>query len=457
MDETYIKKVDVNAPGEILCKWHHKRDVFHRIQPPWESANIINKAASISDGLEEHIQIQMGPLKKMWIARYQDVIEGKQFCDLQVKGPFGYWLHKHIFHDNGDGTSTLEDNITYRPPLGFFGKILAGGMIRGKLDMMFDYRHEVTREDIVRHHKKDVDSRNILISGGTGLVGKNLASLLTSIGHNVSILSRSPSKPNHVKWDLEDRYIEKEKLVDIDTVINLAGASIAGLWTKKHKERIYRSRVAGTQFLVDALLVHAPKLKTFLSASGSGCYPLDSGETYDESGPIGESFLGKVANDWEKASDKLLEEGIRVAKFRIGVVISQQGGALQKMLTPAKLCLTGPWGNGKQHMSWISLADLTDILTFAVSDEKYSGVINTVAPESIEVNNFFKTVGKVLGRPQPFRVPAFIMKSLPNDMGKEIFLGDNRVKPKFLEEIGYEYRHADLETSLRFELGRLNN
>ena len=453
MSESYIKKCTINAPAKTLNDWHHKADVFHRIQPPWESANIVNKAEKIADGLEEHIQIQMGPLKKMWIARYQDVIEGEQFCDLQVTGPFRYWFHKHIFHDNGDGTSTLEDNISYKPPLGALGNMLAGNVIRGKLDKMFEYRHLMTQEDIKRHHVKAVSSKNILISGGTGLVGKNLATLLQSIGHNVYILTRSPSAHNHIKWDLEARFIDSQKLAEIDTVINLAGASIAGLWTKKYKEKIYRSRVTGTQFLVDSLLAHSPRLKTFLSASGSGCYPITTGETYDESGPFGEGFLATLAKDWEEASSKLIEDGIRVAHFRIGVVISRQGGALKQMLLPAKLCLTGPWGDGKQHMSWISLADLTDIFAFAVDDESYSGAINAVAPESIEVNNFFKTLAKVIKRPQPFRVPAFIMKSLPNGMGKEIFLGDNRVKPEVLNKLGYEFRHADLEQSLRFELG----
>ena len=123
------------------------------------------------------------------------------------------------------------------------------------------------------------------------------------------------------------------------------------------------------------------------------------------------------------------------------------------MLLPAKLCLTGPWGNGKQHMSWISLTDLTDIFAFAVEDESYSGAINAVAPESIEINDFFKILGKVLKRPQIFRVPSFILKSLPNGMGKEIFLGDNRVKPAVLNTLGYQFRHAQLEQSLRFELG----
>ena len=130
MAESYIKECSINAPAEVLCEWHHKNNVFGRIQPPWESARIVNKAEKIADGLEEHIEIQMGPLKKLWIARYQDVIDNKQFCDLQVKGPFGYWLHKHIFRDNGDGTSTLEDNISYKPPLGFIGKALAGNTIK---------------------------------------------------------------------------------------------------------------------------------------------------------------------------------------------------------------------------------------------------------------------------------------------------------------------------------------
>ena len=453
MTNSFIRKCQVNTSVEALSKWHHSEDVFNRIQPPWESAKIVKKAEKIANGLEEHIQIKMGPLKKLWIARYQDVIENQQFCDLQVKGPFGYWLHRHIFHDNGDGSSTLEDNITYAPPLGKVGDCLAGGLIASKLDKMFKYRHLITKEDIERHHTVRVDKHNILISGGTGLIGQQLSSLLTSMGHNVYLLTRNPKAENHIHWSYKDRIIEIDKLSKMDTVINLSGASIAGLWTKKHKGEIYRSRVEGTSFLVESLLKHSPKLKTFLSASGSGAYPLNTGQKYDEAGPLGNSFLGEVARDWERASYPLQENGVRVAHFRIGVVISRLGGALQKLLMPSQFCLGGPWGNGQQHMSWISISDLVDIFTFAVSDKKYTGVINAVASDSIQVNSFFKILGKVLKKPQALRVPAFIMKSLPNNMGREIFLGDNIVDPAFLRHNKYKYRHNELESCLRFELG----
>ncbi len=453
MAETFIRKCKIDASATVLNNWHHSHDVFHRIQPPWESARIVKKAKEIADGLEEHIQIQMGPLKKTWVARYQDVIKGKQFCDLQVSGPFNFWFHKHIFHDNGDGTSTLEDNISYSPPLGKLGQFLAGGMVRRKLDMMFKYRHKVTAEDVARHHGSDTVTKKILISGGTGLVGSQLAPLLKSIGHEVYLLTRNPKAENHIGWSLDNREIDAEKLKNIEVVINLAGASIASLWTRKNKEKIYKSRVEGTKFLVESLLKHSPKLETFLSASGSGAYPLNTGEEYDESGPIGNTFLGRVAHDWEGAADSLRVKGIRTAHFRIGVVISSLGGALQKMLLPGKLCLGGPWGNGKQHMSWIAIDDLTDILTYAVSNKAYEGVINTVANESISVNDFFKTLGKVMKRPQLFRVPSFIMKSLPGGMGKEVFLGDNRAVPGFLKKQNYKYRHENLESALRLQLG----
>ena len=123
------------------------------------------------------------------------------------------------------------------------------------------------------------------------------------------------------------------------------------------------------------------------------------------------------------------------------------------MLLPGKLCLGGPWGRGEQHMSWIAIDDLTDMLTYGVSNDNYKGVINAVAKESISVNDFFKTLGKVLKRPQIFRVPAFVMKSLPGGMGREIFLGDNRAVPGFLTKQSFEYRHNSLESALRLQLG----
>lgn len=453
MAETFIRKCHIEAPQKVLHDWHHAKSVFHRIQPPWESAKIVNKADSISNGLEEHIQIQMGPLKQLWIARYQNVIAGKQFCDLQVKGPFKYWLHEHKFHDNTDDSSTLEDNISYSPPLGSIGQFLAGGMVRKKLDMMFKYRHFVTKEDIKRHHLTKTENKKILITGGTGLVGSQLTPLLESIGHEVFLLTRNPTAENHIKWSYKNQEIETEKLAEIDTVINLAGASISLPWTSKNKKEIYESRVRGSQFLIKAISNHCPKLQTYLSASGSGIYPLNSSQKYDETGPAGNTFLGKMAQEWEATAKPLEKRGVRVAYFRIGVVMSSLGGALQKMLTPAKLCLTGPWGNGKQHMSWIAIDDLTDILCYAVNDENYQGPINTVAKESVTVNQFFKTLGHVLKRPQLFRVPAFALKALPGGMGREIFLGDNNVEPKVLNKLSYQYRHSSLESALRLQLG----
>ena len=451
--DKFVKNCSIEADREALSEWHNNPAAFKRIQPPWEKACIIKKAEKIKDGLEEHIEIRIGPLKKIWIARYHDVIEGKQFCDLQIKGPFAHWDHHHIFHDGEkNNTSILEDNISYKPPMGFIGR-MANNSIRKKLERMFDYRHKVTKGDLERY-REEVEPVNILVTGGTGLVGSDLIPLLRMRGHRVFVLTRKPSAQDHILWNPDKGEIDGDKLSKIETVIHLAGANIAKPWTKKYKAKIRDSRVKGTEFLVAQLLKYAPKLTTFLSASGSSCYPLDTGEFYDESGPMGNSFLGEVCIGWEAAAQPLRDKGIRVANFRIGLVISRKGGALQQMLPAASLCLTGPWSKGTQHLSWIAIDDLTDLFTMAVSDERYQGVINAVAPNSVSSNDFFKTLGKVIKRPQIMRAPAFVLKMLPGNMAEEIFLADNRVQPAFLEKIGYKYRFAELEEAIRHETGR---
>ena len=449
----FIRNLDVAVSAETLAEWHEKPGAFGRIQPPWEKAKIVNKAKAIEDDLEEHIQIQMGPVKKMWIARYHNVIKGKQFCDFQVKGPFGYWDHRHIFRDNDDKGSRLVDEITYREPMGFLGRFLAGNMIYNKLDRMFRYRHEVTRLDLERHHQSSVKSKKILIAGGSGLVGSALEPLLKTLGHSVYILTRKPLTENHIKWNPEKGEIDREKLHGFDAVINLAGRNVAAPWTKKIKKELTDSRLKSTELLVKTFSELEQKPEVFISSSGSSVYPLYDGIEYDESGPMGEGFLPNLARSWEEKTAPLEKAGIRRVVLRIGIVLSPAGGAMKKMMTPFLFGLGGPFGKGDQYMSWIALDDLIDIIAFAIGDKRYSGVINAVSPQPVTNKEFCKTLAKVLHRPCFMKVPSFVLKAIPGGMGKEIFLASNRVKPGKLLESKYQFRYSDLEQTFCHLLG----
>ncbi|MCM8534468.1 MAG: TIGR01777 family oxidoreductase [Lentisphaeraceae bacterium] len=449
-----IRKKQMPVSAEKLAAWHESLGAFGRIQPPWESAEIINKASEIADGLEEHIQIKLGPLKKMWIARYHDVIKNEQFCDLQVTGPFAYWDHKHIFKALEDGKSELVDDITYKEPLGPVGRLLAGKMIASKLEAMFNYRHAVTYADLERHFNRQIKPMKVAITGGTGLVGSCLGPLLQTLGHEVFILTRSPKKPNHIKWNPAKGEIDQEKLEGIDAFINLAGRSVAAPWTKKIKQEIISSRLDSSKLLVEAIQKMKRKPSVVISASGSAYYPLYTGDCYSEDGPKGEGFLPELVENWEGAFDPLKSTGIRVVKLRIGVVLTPAGGAMQKMLPAFKLGLGGPFSSGSQYMSWIAIDDLLDIMAFALEDEKYTGVVNAVSPEPVTNKDFCKTLGKVIRRPAILPVPAPILKMIPGGMGKEIFLASNRLEPAKLKDIGYTFRHPNLEGTFKHLFGQ---
>ncbi|MCM8532219.1 MAG: TIGR01777 family oxidoreductase [Lentisphaeraceae bacterium] len=449
-----VRTKEMPVSAEILAAWHESPGAFGRIQPPWESAEIINKATEIADGLEEHIQIKIGPLKKMWIARYHDVIKNEQFCDLQVSGPFAYWDHKHVFKAIDSDKSELVDDISYKEPMGPVGRLLAGKMIASKLDAMFNYRHAVTHADLARHFNRKIKPMKVAITGGTGLVGGCLGPLLQTMGHEVFILTRNPKKENHIKWDPATSEIDHEKLEGIDAFINLAGRSIAAPWTSKVKKDIISSRLDSSELLVKAIKVMKRKPSVVITASGSAYYPLYTGETYSEDGPKGEGFLPELAEKWEGVFKPLDAIGVRVVKLRIGVVLTPAGGALQKMLPAFKLGLGGPFSSGKQYMSWIAIDDLIDIMAFALEDEKYSGVINAVSPEPVTNKEFSKTLGKVLNRPTVLPVPAAILKMIPGGMGKELFLASNRLEPAKLKELGYEFRHPDLLGTFKHLFGQ---
>lgn len=449
----FIRNLDVPVSAETLAEWHEKPGAFGRIQPPWEKAKIVKKAKAIENDLEEHIQIQMGAVKKMWIARYHDVIKGRQFCDFQVKGPFGYWDHRHIFRNNDENGSRLVDEITYREPMGFLGRFLAGKMIYNKLDRMFRYRHEVTKLDLERHHQRSIRPKKILIAGGSGLVGSALEPLLKTLGHNVYILTRKPVAENHIKWNPQKGEIDQDKLVGFDAVINLAGRNVAAPWTKKVKRELTDSRLNSTELLVKTFSEMEEKPEVFINASGSSIYPLHDGKEYDESGPMGEGFLPNLAQIWEQKTEPLDDAGIRRVILRIGIVLSPAGGAMQKMMLPFQMGLGGPFGKGDQYMSWIAIDDLIDIIAFAIEDKRYAGVINAVSPQPVTNKVFSKTLAKVIHRPCFMKVPAFLLKAIPGGIGKEVFLASNRVIPQKLLELDYKFRYDDLEHAFSHLLG----
>jgi uncharacterized protein (TIGR01777 family) len=294
----------------------------------------------------------------------------------------------------------------------------------------------------------------LLISGSHGLVGTALIKSLEADGHEIFRLVRhAPSSDSEIEWS-PDRYsIALARLKGFDSVVHLAGESIAsGRWDEEKKRKIRESRVKGTKLLSDALANLTRPPKTLISASAIGYYGNRGDELLTESSPPGDDFLAGVCVEWENATELAAEKGIRVVNTRFGIILDSKGGALAKMLTPFRMGLGGKIGSGKQWMSWIALDDVVGAIEHVLASETVKGPVNFVAPNPVRNAEFTKTLGKVLSRPTIFPIPAFGVRLMFGEMADALLLSSQRVEPKMLNEAGYQFRYSVLEAALRHVL-----
>jgi uncharacterized protein len=292
----------------------------------------------------------------------------------------------------------------------------------------------------------------VAITGSTGLVGSVLVDALEADGHLVRRLVRRPTREgqHEIRWDPEGGTIEAAELAHVDAVVHLAGENLAAhRWTTAFKEKIRDSRVRGTRLLCETLAGLASKPTVLVSASAIGYYGDRGAESVDETSTPGTGFLAEVCQQWEAATHPARDANIRVVNLRTGVVLSRRGGALAQMLTPFKLGLGGAIGSGQQYLSWISVDDLTRVIQFALSAAALAGPVNAVTPEPVTNREFTKTLGRVLGRPTVFPMPAFAARLAFGEMADEMLLSSIRVKPRALTTLGFEFLLPQLEPALR--------
>lgn len=285
----------------------------------------------------------------------------------------------------------------------------------------------------------------ILITGGTGLVGQRLTHLLLAKKHDVVILSRNPKKTNEFKWDLSKDYIDDEAFENVDFIIHLAGAGIADKrWSDKRKQVIIDSRVKTANLLFKKVNELNVNLKGFISASGSNYYGAKTTDNiYIEKDKPGEDFLGEVCVKWEKAALQFKELNTPVTILRTGIVLSTQGGALDKMITP----VISPLGSGKQYMPWIHIDDLCEMYIYSI-EKNISGIFNAIAPESYSNKTFSKILAKAVKRPfLPLNVPGFLLKLVFGELAI-ILLEGSRLSSKKIEKNKYSFRFDSLEKAL---------
>lgn len=296
--------------------------------------------------------------------------------------------------------------------------------------------------------------KKVLISGGSGLIGSRITQLLLQNNYEVAILSRTPQKVQSniqvYHWNISAGIIDPEALKEVQYIIHLAGAGIADKgWTKSRKEVLLNSRVLSTQLLHQALSQYDHEVKGFLSASAIGYYGADAGQNLlTEESPSGHDFLAEVTKAWENSAENIQKAGIRTVKFRIGVVLSENGGALPSLVMPIKLLAGSPLGSGKQIMSWIHLDDLCRMFMFAMENEQIQGTYNAVAPNPVDNKTFITEAAQVLSRPLIFpHVPAFALKLLLGQRAN-LVLGSTHASSQKIEAAGFDYKFPTLELAL---------
>ena len=297
----------------------------------------------------------------------------------------------------------------------------------------------------------------IIITGATGLIGRSLCEKLINRGDEVTVFTRNienakkslPQIENFVEWDYRNPDKWHSEINNIDAVIHLAGANLFGKkWNDNYKRRILESRQISTRNLVNAIANVKNKPSTFICSSAVGIYGNRGDQTLTEKSAPGNDFLGQVCKTWEEEAAKVESCGMRRVSIRTGIVLSTKEGALEQMLLPFKLFVGGPLGNGRQWFPWIHIDDLINTFLFSLDNPNINGAVNGVSPNPVRMNEFAKTLGKVLHRPSFFKVPAFALKIVLGEFANSI-LASTRVVPAKLNQNNFSFKYSNLHSALK--------
>ena len=301
---------------------------------------------------------------------------------------------------------------------------------------------------------------DVVISGGSGLIGSALARSLQADGHRAARLTRPESKAgagDTIAWDPAAGTIDGGALEGVDAVVNLAGAGIGDKkWTPARKQEIAGSRLRATGLLARTVAGLADPPAVFVSASGVGYYGNRGDERLTEDSAPGHDFLAELCIQWEDAARPAAEAGLRVAWIRTGIVLDAHGGALHQMLLPYKLGLGGRAGAGTQYRSWISLADEVSAIRRIIDDASLGGPVDLTAPNPVTDAEFAATLARVLHRPAKIPTPMLPLKVIyGGELVQHLLLDGQRAFPEKLLASGFTFAHPDLETALRAVLGKM--
>ncbi|MFD1813641.1 TIGR01777 family oxidoreductase [Rhodococcus gannanensis] len=448
------------VPASIreVFDWHASPGALQRLLPPWQPVGVVAESHSLADG---HAVVSL-PGGVRWVAahdpagydpprRFVDRIDrvGPVWPRVGVSLP---WRHEHTFTevaaDAGDAAefTRITDRVETPAPAAL-------------LRQMFRYRHRQCADDLAAHREareRGARPSTVAVTGASGLVGTALAAYLTTGGHRVvRLVRRSPRTADERQWNPEDP--AADLLVEVDAVVHLAGASIAGRFTDGHRAAIRDSRIEPTRRLAAVAANTRGGPRVFVSASAIGIYGYDRGdEPLAETADRGDGFLADVVAEWEDATAPAADAGLRVVRVRTGIVQTPRGGTLRLMRPLFGAGLGGRLGSGTQWLSWIDVDDLIDVYGRALTDPALSGAVNAVAPTPVQASEYARTLAFVLRRPALLPVPDLGPRLLLGEQGaRELATASQRVTPTALVDAGHRFRRASLEESLRHQLGHI--
>ena len=292
--------------------------------------------------------------------------------------------------------------------------------------------------------------KNLLITGGTGFIGRMLTQRALAAGYRVRVLSRNPEKARRqlpgvsAFSDISQAFSEPT-----DVLVNLAGESLFARWSESRKKAFYDSRVGLTRQLVASAERHGLWPDTVISGSAVGFYGPDNGDArLTEDSPGVDSFSHQLCHAWEQAASGFARGGSRLVLLRTGIVLDKEGGALRTMLLPFRLGLAGRIGSGRQWMSWISRADHVNLMLYAMEHAHLEGPLNATAPEPATNHEFTQTLARQLRRPALIPLPAAVVRVALGEMGEELLLASQRVVPAKALDSGFRFEHPTLAQAL---------
>ena len=274
-ERVFTKRSDLSHPAARVFAWHASPGALERLIPPWSRASVVARHGGIEAGARVELPMPVGPMSVRWLAEHRNYVEGREFTDVQVDGPFSLWEHTHRMTPSGASSCTLEDTIRYRLPVGALGAAFGGSFVRSELARMFAYRHRVTAQDLDAHAKCGAAPASVAVTGASGLVGSVLVPFLRCGGHRVVEIGRSYATPtaDQLRWNPARGELDTTALEGIDAVVHLAGDNIAsGRWSDARKRSILESRVGPTRLLAEKLAAMKRKPRVLVSASAIGFY-----------------------------------------------------------------------------------------------------------------------------------------------------------------------------------------